>query len=373
MSVLGVNVHPLWAEQSDPAVRAAIRDQLTRAGVTSVRIDFGWKDIEPDHQGDYRWDKLDALVTEYQAAGFSVLLMLYWAPEWSSGTTAKNGVPSSGTDFGNLAGAVARRHPDLAGIELWNEPDIDTFWAGTPAQFAQMAADAYTEAKRLAPAMTFLGAAPTYLGLANGWFEAMYDNPSYAPGRSYDAQAIHPYPSPSDLPPNAPASDWSINGIPQLQELRAAYGDTSPLWVTEVGWSTHDSPDSAENWKRGVTEHEQAAYTLGALILLQAYDIAACYLYTDRDMEQTTDPHERNFGLLRTDNSRKPVADLLAAVHAARPEPPDPETPPDPDLAARVDALELLVADLQDDVARIDLRLGVLAEHLASAAADLNG
>jgi hypothetical protein len=359
----GANVHAAWTEQSDPAVRAEIRDQLQRAGATTVRLDYAWATIQPNGPDDWRWDQLDTLIGEYAAAGMSVLLMLYWPPDWSSGGGGKPGVPGDPADFGRVCGEVGKRYGgQLAGVELWNEPDLSNFWTGTRAQFAQLLAGAYPVAKGVAPGTLFLAGAPTYLGLANGWFADMYASGLYGDGRTHDAQAIHPYPSPSDLPPNAPASDWSINGIPDLQALRGAHGDTSPLWVTEVGYSTHDSGDDVENWKRGVSEVEQAAYTLGTLILLDRYGVAACYLYVDRDMADTSDPHERNFGLLRTDNTPKPVLDLLENVANAEPRPPDPQ--PD-DLESRIAALETHMVDVLES-------MHAAADYLRGAAAALD-
>lgn len=358
MITLGANCHPMWAEQSDPADRAEIRAQLKAAGVTRVRIDVGWKDVEPE-RGVWYWDKTDQLIEEFHADGLPVLLMLYWPPAWSSGTTAKNGMPGSGADFGNACGQAAKRYgAKLAGVELWNEPDITTFWSGTPQQFARMIADAYPVATSLSPHTEFYAAAPTYLGLAGspGWFEAMYATGLYGPGKTHDAQSLHPYPSPSNLPPNAPASDWSLAGIPELLALRAANDDDSPLHATEFGYSTHANVGGEANWKIGVTEAEQAAFTLGTIVALQSYGFVSAYPYTDRDTAES-DAHEAHFGLLYPDNSPKPVAQLLAAVAQGKPEPPDPQPP----------------SDLEERIVQASHSIEAAGNLLVQAAIDLRG
>ena len=368
--LIGFNAHVDWAEQKDPAVRAEIRQKMKSMGCTTVRIDYAWVSIQPTSADHFDFAELDKYINEFAEDGISVLVMLYWPPNWAAvnGAGGKNAVPAVPADFGRICGEVGKRYGSkLAGVEMWNEPDLDVFWAGTSQKFADLLAGAYPVAKGLAPNVTFLAAAPTYLGLASGWFAEMYSNATYQPGVSYDAQAIHPYPSPSDLPPNAPPSEWSITGIKELLiPFRDSHGDDSPLWATEFGWSTHDSPDNAENWKRGVTEAEQAAFYVGALILLDSYGVAAAHLYTDRDMSQTEEPHERNFGLLRTDNSEKPVVTILRAIHERVPEPPDPtpEPEPDPELEARVDVLE-------DSMTETILALSTAAEYLKLAAAAL--
>jgi hypothetical protein len=160
--------------------------------------------------------------------------------------------------------------------------------------------------------------------------------------------------SPADLPPTAPASNWSIRGIETLQALRAANGDTSPLWATEWGWSTHSNTGGEANHQKGITEAQQASFTLTGYGMLAAYGLAAAYIYTDVDMAQTSDPHERNFGLLRTNYTEKPVVQTLRDAWAggSLPAPPDGTA-----LEERVTALEAQLAEL--------------AAHLGAAAGDL--
>jgi hypothetical protein len=235
--------------------------------------------------------------------------MLYSAPTWSSGSAVKNGTPTDGADFGRICGLAAQRYgAKLDGVEMWNEPDLSTFWVTRdPTAFAKMIQRAYPVAKGMSPSTTFVLGAPTYLGLASGWMDKIY-----AAGIKghYDAMAVHPYMSPSDLPPDSGPSDWSIKGIKTLNTKRD--GDRTPLWATEFGWSTHANSGAEKPWKRGVTEAQQADYTVHALDELEQQGIEHAYVYTDRDMP-TSDPHEANFGLFRSDWTPKPVVQALAA------------------------------------------------------------
>jgi hypothetical protein len=239
---------------------------------------------------------------------------------------------------------------------MWNEPDLDGFWSGSNNQFFNLLAGAYPVAKSMAPSTTFLAAAPTYLGLATGWFAEAYTHASYKPGSggSYDGQAIHPYMSPADLPPTSPPSNWSIRGIETLQTLRSSHGDTSPLWATEWGWSTHTNTGGEANHQKGITEAQQATFTLTGYGMLAAYGLAAAYIYTDVDMAQTSDPHERNFGLLRTNYTEKPVVQTLRDAWAGG------HLPAPPDGTA-----------LEERVTALEAQLAELATHLGAAAGDL--
>lgn len=288
-------------------------------GATSVRLDYAWAAIEAT-KGVYTWTQLDTLINDAYTRGMTVLVMLYWPPQWSSGSTSKAAVPGSAADYGNILGRIGARYGNkLAGVEMWNEPDLSGFWLGTRAQFVDLLADAYPVAKALAPSTTFIAAAPTYLGLATNWFSDMYADSRYRPGISYDAQAIHPYQSASDLPADAASSNYTINGIPLLKTLRASKGDNSPLWATEFGWSTHTNEmynRATEPWKMGVSEQQHADYTVQAYSLLQGHGVVAAYVYTDMNISTEPDAHEQNFGLLYSDQSKKPVVDAMAAVYA---------------------------------------------------------
>lgn len=314
--IIGVNEHMAWAHESNPTVRGQILDAMKAMGVTSIRLDFAWATIQPT-SSTWSWGVLDGYINEAYTRGLSVLLMLYLPPAWASadGVSGKDKRPTSPTQYGTLLGTVAARYGSkLAAVEMWNEPDIATFWNGTRAQFVDLLAGAYPVAKALSPSTTFIAAAPTYIGLASGWFAGVYADSRYRPGTSYDAQAIHPYLSPSNLAYNAPATNWSINGITNLKTLRATYGDTSPLWATEFGWSTHANVGGEANYQLGVTEAEHSTNTVGAFSLLNSLGVVAAYVYCDTD---TTfqGAHEDNFGLLRSDFSAKPVVAALTAVY----------------------------------------------------------
>lgn len=366
----GVNWHAAWNFQKDPAVRKEILDDMSGAGFTSVRMDYAWASLEPT-KGQYSFSQLDIFINEAATYGMTVLVMLYWPPAWASSTGAasKSAPPKYGADFGNICGQVGKRYgAKLAGVEMWNEPDISTFWSGSRTQFFQMTKDAYRAAKAVSPSTTFVAAAPTYIGLASNWFKDAYASGIYQ--GNYDVQAIHPYMSPSDLPPGAPKSNWSVRGIADLQALRSANGDTTPLWATEWGWSTHPTASGAANHQRGVTEAQQATYTVDCIKMLPDYGVTVSYVYTEVDMSQTSEPHERNFGLQRIDYSNKPVVNAVADYLKTTTPPPVTTEPPvvtQPpsgssldEVSRRVDALEAEVQALNADVVGLHASLADL-------------
>lgn len=404
--IVGVNWHAAWAFQKDAATRGKILDDMKAWGAQVVRLDYAWATIEPS-KGAFSWGGLDTYVNEASSRGLKVLVMLYWPPAWASstGSSSKAAPPKYGADFGGICGQVGKRYGSkLIGVEMWNEPDISTFWSGSRTQFFQMTKDAYATAKAISPGTTFVAAAPTYIGLASNWFRDAYASGIYK--GSYDAQAIHPYMSPSDLPATAPATNWSINGIANLKTLRANAGDVTPLWATEFGWSTHSNAGGEANYKRGVTEANQAVFTKDAFALMTQLGVAVATVYTDVDMSQTADVQERCFGMERVDYSKKPVVAALASVYAGTPpivtlppvepppvvtEPPVVQPPKDSSLVEvqariadledvvlllgkRVDAMQVQVTTLntnysalKDDVAKLYSALTVVGDNLVQA------
>lgn len=346
--LIGVNEHMDWDFQRDQELRNNLLQAAVSWGADFIRLDYAWGSIQPDNSGQWEWDELDTYINEAVSHGLKVMIMLYMAPGWATNNGGKPGVPVEPEQYGEVLGQIGKRYGDkLVAIEMWNEPDLDGFWAGTNAQFVSMLAEAYPVAKAIAPNTIFIAGSPTYIGLANDWYPQSYEDDRFRPGVSFDAVAVHPYMSPADLAPWAPDSDWSVRGIARLQELRAGYGDNSPLWATEFGWSTHPNDGSEANHQKGVTEQQQAAYSIGEFKMLEVLGLEGAAIYTDMDMAQTSAPHERNFGIFRTDATPKPVYDALVRYFD------NPPPPPQDDLEARVYAIEETLDDLIEPFQKI--------------------
>jgi hypothetical protein len=342
--LIGVNEHMDWDfQRTDPELRNRLLSDAKEWGADFIRLDYAWASIQPSGPDQWDWNELDGYVGECANHDLQVLIMLYMAPGWATGNAGKPGVPNEPEQYGEVLGQIGKRYGDtLIGIEMWNEPDLDGFWAGSRDDFVNLLAEAYPVAKAISSETTFIAGAPTYIGLATDWYPLAYEDDRFRPGVSFDAVAIHPYMSPANLPPWAPDSDWSVRGITRLQEIRLAHGDDSPLWATEFGWSTHPNNGSEPNHALGVNEQQHAAYSVACFKMLEVLGIYAAAFYTDMDMAQTAEPHERNFGMFRTDGSAKPIVDAFVRYF-------DEATPPPPDntdLETRVAAIEAVISDL---------------------------
>jgi aryl-phospho-beta-D-glucosidase BglC (GH1 family) len=201
--IIGAQYHGVWADHTD-AVRARIFDELAATGVNTVRLDISWAMLQPSGPGSYdmSWGVplIDKRLQEISDHGMKALLLVYWAPQWSSGTTAKNGVPRDADEYGVAAAWAANRWKDkLAGIELWNEPDLPEFLANTSAvTYTNLVKAAYPRIKAVAPGLTVVAGAPTYV--KTDWYKQFYANGGAG---NYDALGIHPYIGMSDAAPLA--------------------------------------------------------------------------------------------------------------------------------------------------------------------------
>lgn len=311
--IRGVAYHGTWASR-DAGERAAILDAVAASGVTWVRMDVGWADLQPD--GPQEFDaqavaRLDERLQEIAQRGLQTLVMFWWAPQWSSGTADKRGIPADPRDYARAAAWIVQRWPtSIDALQVWNEPNLPEFFASTSAaDYAGLLKATYPAVKQVRPDVPVVTAGPAHLDRA--WYGEFF---AQGVSGSYDALGAHLYPVPGDESPDycrRPDSGCDISWLDQVMQER---GDTSPIWVTEFGWSTHPPEPGLQPWERGVTEQQQAAYTADVLALLGTIPrVHAAFVYRDRDFTDMG-THLDGFGILRADNSPKPVYAVLACA-----------------------------------------------------------
>ena len=327
--IVGENYHPLW-QGMDSSTRGTVLDEVQASGAPWIRLDIGWHNIQPAGPDRYDLDGgvavVDRAIREANERGLKILLLFYWAPEWASGTSDKNGRPRDPAQFARAPAWVADRYsgerdPDLriSAIELWNEPDLDRFWAPEPSatkvsDFATLVRVAGAAVKKAAPDITVVTGGLS--ALDTDWLAAFYAaDPGV--GVSYDVLGLHAYPSPGDAPPTHVAPDHPEHSMPTITAMgqaMTAHSDPAPIWITEFGWSTHDNSALTPNWARGVTEAQQAQYLLEAMpVLTSEPRVQAAFWYSIWN-PPLGDPHMDGFGLLDEDLRRKPSFAAMRCV-----------------------------------------------------------
>jgi len=338
---------PSAAQAATPGVNIAgapTPDRVSEAiqtGAKTVRIFALWKDFEPDGRNEYPSNEVnlhnltttfDNAIKQLNAAGVQPIFVVTEAPAWANGSSDVNVPPANMADFGDFLKRFAAHNKGVgtvAGYEVWNEPDENTFWHPAPdaGTYAAMLRAAYAGLKAGDPAATVVAGPMT--GNDYSWLQSLY---AAGAGGSFDAVAVHTDTACLDRGPdefyreNGVLARYTFLGYRTVHDTMVANGDGGkPIWMSELGWSsTNGGPTSCTRgmWTgqkpSGVSEANQAAYLSKAYACLanDPYVTQAAW-FTLRDT--TTEPVDElnHYGLLRTDGSPKPAMSAFRAVAAA--------------------------------------------------------
>jgi polysaccharide biosynthesis protein PslG len=281
-------------------------------GITSVRVDANWRDVQPAGPSDFHWTTLDQEVKSIRAAGMSIDLIIDGCPSWAALPSARNDVfaqPKSTAQYATWAAEVAGRYRNMGVryFEIWNEPNINQFWRPKPNPVAYTAdlVAAYSSIKKADPAAIVIsgGLAPAGDNGIN-YSPVTFVTDMYSDGAkgSFDYLGDHPYSYP--LLPNtySPGSAWSQmdETKPSIRSIMVKNGDSSKkVWITEFGAPSTGRP--------GVDPAAQRDTLTQAIAYANKTDwIAALYIYTWRDYS-TKPTASTSFGLESINGTPKPA------------------------------------------------------------------
>lgn len=200
---------------------------------------------------------LDTQLAAARMNGKTVLYTFGKVPAWAGGG-AKNNMPPSDIDSGNMmwkyfvASLVLHSlvsPAPIAAYEVWNEPNLQQYWAGTPTQLIQMANDATAIIKGLHAAfkepVTIVGPACDGGGLVKTWLTDYYKL-----GGPGDVLNFHGY-----LDDYKPIPS-SLNGLLNDINAKKANGllPKQPVWFTEGSWG------EMSNYATPLTPDQQTVY-----------------------------------------------------------------------------------------------------------------
>ena len=312
-------------------------------GVGWVKVQVSWK-LHESRPGEYNeelFGELDRLIAGANGQGVKVLLSVSKAPEWSRPTTEMDGPPSDYGQFEGFMRALATRYTgQVAAYELWNEPNLQREWNGTPlraADFVELMRRGAAGVRAADPAALIISGAPATTGIndgVNAIDDRVYFGAMLAAGVAefVDGVGVHPYGWAN--PPDARAADAtqvssSHNNHPSfffadtLEDYRAmlvsAGAEGLPLWPTEFGWGTFEnivfedgspaSPPAGSEFMADNSEWEQAVYTLRAFEMAHEWQWVGPMFLWNLNFTQALGPEfqEVGYSLLRHDESRRPV------------------------------------------------------------------
>ncbi|HRO89852.1 MAG TPA: cellulase family glycosylhydrolase [Promineifilum sp.] len=326
--------------------RQDVRDllrHLEALDVGWVKVQVSWKLHEP-RPGEYNeelFGELDRLIDGANGQNVKVLLSVSKAPEWSRPTTEMDGPPSDYALFEGFMRYLATRYTGkVAAYELWNEPNLQREWNGTPlsaADLVELIRRGAAGVRAVDPAALIISAAPATTGIndgVNAIDDRVYFGGMLAAGVAsvIDGAGVHPYGWAN--PPDSRAADAtqvssSHNNHPSfffadtLEDYRAmlvaAGAADIELWPTEFGWGTFEglltdegqpaSPPPGSEFMADNTEWEQAIYTLRAFEMGHEREWVGPMFLWNLNFTKALGPEfqEVGYSLLRFDDSRRPV------------------------------------------------------------------
>lgn len=239
-SPFGMNGLNVIHGRSDPNVFANAERTakiMKDAGMYWARLELWWGVVEPE-QGKFDWSFPDKVAKLYRDQGMNGMCLLCYSSAWSGKPPADD---AERARYANYVFQMVSRYKDTFHVwEIWNEPNIPSFWPEPNVRdYTLMLIEAYKAAKKADPDCTILAASTSGPDLdfikgirANGGWD-------YCDGIS-----IHPY---------------SMFGGPLQQRLdktlrmHKAYVGAKPLWITEMGWTSRN-PDEDRDQAIALTQ-----------------------------------------------------------------------------------------------------------------------
>ncbi|MEU4238175.1 cellulase family glycosylhydrolase [Actinoplanes sp. NPDC026619] len=331
---VGVSYGDSLVWMSDAELSAALDDAVS-LGAGWIRADLSWNNIQNDGRDVRHWKLFDRVVAAANKRHLMILPVLAYTPPWARPANCKlqSCAPARPAEFAMFAGEAAARYA-AKGIhtwEIWNEPNLGSFWlpAPSPADYnalLQATAKAVRNADSAAK-LVFGGlASVSTRGRNISQAEFLTRVSALGGNRVVDAVGYHPYTYPYlSSARTSFRTPWERmeSGTNSLRSVLSGHGTPQmPIWVTEIGAPTggpgSPSDGSLVSIKPGtthVTENRQAQIATDAVRAASAAPhVAALVWYADRDLSTDRSSNENFYGLRRADGSAKPA---FAALRAA--------------------------------------------------------
>jgi polysaccharide biosynthesis protein PslG len=308
---IGVGTH--FAFEPPKTDIAAFRSWMLRSGFTSSRDEMFWGHVEDSsgtlelRQGALRSQQVWASL----ASPFAGLLILdYGHPVHDSG-----GQPKSDQGRGAFARyaefVTSRSKPHVRWVEVWNEwnlvpPAEREVSRGDAKDYVDLARTTYGKLKAQHPEMLVLTGSSGDDVPDWRWMRQAIGHGLLA---HTDGIAVHLYNH--CIRADLVGSDELAERLDALRGIVSAAGyPQMPLFVTEVGWPTHEGPC-------GITETAAATHSLRFLLEASVRPwVAGVWFYELQDGGDDPRNREHRFGLLRRDGTEKPAGCALRELGA---------------------------------------------------------
>ncbi|HXF04639.1 MAG TPA: alpha/beta hydrolase fold domain-containing protein [Blastocatellia bacterium] len=282
-----------------------------QAGIGWVRFGIWYSLVNPS-PGVFRYEEsgFDAQVAGVRQRGLQILGQLGFAAPWN--TTAPSGLPPGAdplhfpprdlrawADY--VSQTVSRYKDEIQYWEVWNEPDLRGFWAGTAAQYAELLAVTYDAIKRANPDAKVvlgglaLGGPPQQLN--RNFLTEILNDARYPAARYFDIMNFHHYGSREE-------ARQRMDDV--RAALRQAGASNKPIWITETGYSSDPSQQNDPNYRGLEGQAEWLRDMIPYLLELGAEKVFWYRLY-DYPADFNQDVGARYHGLIDNQGNPKPA------------------------------------------------------------------
>jgi len=245
-----------------------------------------WPWLEPN-KGEWHFEHLDKIVALAEKNEVHILLPLGLTPTWASKRPAEKSAygighqgyaaePRNLDDWRNYIRSVATRYRGrIKDYEIWNEPNLPSFFSGSQEQMILLAQEAYRILKEVDPTIRVVSPSATS-DTGPAWLDSYL---AKGGAKIADVIGYHFYVS-----PHQPESMLPI--IARVKQIMVKYGvHNKPLWNTETGWFianrlTDVKADPSGFKGKVLSEGEASGYIARSYLLSWASGIERFYWYS---------------------------------------------------------------------------------------------
>ena len=251
-SPYGINIHAPGGAELE-----RLLDRVDAAGIGWVRIDFVWAAVERSPGVD-DWSHYDAIAAAAKRRGIEVFATLAYTPDWATSGPTLAGVPDDPAAWAAFCRRAASRYRgSIRTWGLWNEPNLDRFWAGSRQQYIDLILKPGADAIRAGNPDAVI-AGPELAHVTSGgsdWYRWLRQSILEA-GDRLDVVTHHVYDEDGhrdvrekleERTPFGRAPAFWDGSPPSVKEVLVNTGWLGrPFWLTETGWATDRVSEAAQ-------------------------------------------------------------------------------------------------------------------------------
>ncbi|MBF2708184.1 cellulase family glycosylhydrolase [Flavobacterium soyangense] len=301
----GINIHFVTGHEKD-------LDMIAAAGFNFIRMDLVWQSTELV-KGNYSWEAYDELISNLEKRGLRAIFILDYSntlyeplliyKDTISGKEKRGMIPpkhmESINGFANWAAAAAQHFKNKNIIwEIWNEPNIISFWLPQPnvVNYSDLAYATSKAIKNVEPNAIVI--APGLAGTTSPFLETFLATGIMG---YIDAVSVHPY---RDSSPETVDAEYSK--IRDLINRNSVSKKNIAIISGEWGYSTYD---------KGISLNYQAAYIVRMQIHNLISGIPLSIWYDWKNDGTNFAEREHNFGIVMSDLNLKPAYTAIKTMN----------------------------------------------------------